>query len=154
MRLIRFHIKDVRHVPGKLHYTADTLSRKIPESTVQPTVEENKMNAYFLSVIDALPASNPRLKEIQQDEDEVYTEGNETLYGSMARKKSCQPCRKALFVSTTGAHHRRRVIAQRNKIGHSIQLATPNPQPNTRRYQQIQRTRQNIRLVARTQCPN
>jgi hypothetical protein len=45
MRLMRFHIKDGRHVPGKLHYTADTLSRKIPESTVQPTVEENEMNA-------------------------------------------------------------------------------------------------------------
>jgi hypothetical protein len=78
MRLMRFHIKDVRHVPGKLHYTADTLSRKIPESTVQlqPTVEENAMNAYVLSVIDALPASNPRLKEIEQaqDEDEVCKE--------------------------------------------------------------------------------
>ncbi|CAB3999375.1 Retrovirus-related Pol poly from transposon [Paramuricea clavata] len=61
---------------GKLHYTADTLSRKIPESTVQPTVEENEMNAYVLSVINALPASNPRLKEIQQaqDEDEVCKE--------------------------------------------------------------------------------
>ncbi|CAB4040675.1 Transposon Tf2-8 poly [Paramuricea clavata] len=69
MRLMRFHIKDVQHVPGKLHYTADTLSRKIPESTVQPTVEENEMNAYVLSVIDALPASNPRLKEIQQAQD-------------------------------------------------------------------------------------
>ena len=76
MRLMRFHIKDVRHVPGKLHYTADTLSRKIPESTVQPTVEENEMNAYVSSVTDALPASNPRLKEIQQaqDEDEVCKE--------------------------------------------------------------------------------
>ena len=34
------------------------------------------MNAYVISVIDALPASNPRLKEIQQaqDEDEVCKE--------------------------------------------------------------------------------
>ena len=82
MRLMRFHIKDVRHVPGKLHYTADTLSRKIPESTVQPNVEENEMNGYVLSVIDALAASNPRFKEIQQaqDEDEVCKEWRNTVW--------------------------------------------------------------------------
>ena len=61
MRLMRFNIKDVRHIPGKLHYTADTLSRKIPEGTVQPTVDEDEMKAYVSSVIDALPASNPKL---------------------------------------------------------------------------------------------
>ena len=73
---MRFNIKDVRHTPGKLHYTADTLSRKIPEGTVQPTVDEDEMKAYVSSVIDALPASNPKLKEIQkaQDEDEICKE--------------------------------------------------------------------------------
>ena len=70
MRLMRFNIKDVRHIPGKLHYTADTLSRKIPEGTVQQTVDEDKMNAYVSSVIDALLASNPKLKEIQKAQDE------------------------------------------------------------------------------------
>ena len=64
MRFMRFNIKDVRHIPGKLHYTAETLSRKIPEGTVQPTVDEDEMNAYVSSVIDALLASNPKLKEI------------------------------------------------------------------------------------------
>ena len=40
MRLMRFNIKDVRHIPGKLHYT-DTLSRKIQDTvrTVQGTVK-------------------------------------------------------------------------------------------------------------------
>ena len=52
MRLIRFHIKDVRHLPGKLHYTADTLSRKIAEQqTSQPVIEEDQMNAYVSSII-------------------------------------------------------------------------------------------------------
>ena len=61
MRLMRFNIKDVRHIPGKLHYTADTLSWKI-QGTVQPTVDEYEMNAYVSSVIDALPAFNSKLK--------------------------------------------------------------------------------------------
>ncbi|XP_028418586.1 uncharacterized protein K02A2.6-like [Dendronephthya gigantea] len=76
MRLMRFHIKEVRHVPGKLRYTADTLSRKIPEGTAQPTIAEQEMNTYTSSVMEALPASNPRLKQIQQaqDEDEVCKE--------------------------------------------------------------------------------
>ncbi|CAB4002615.1 Hypothetical predicted protein, partial [Paramuricea clavata] len=88
MRLMRFHIKDVRHVPGKLHYTADTRSRKIPESTVQPTVEENEMNAYVLSVIDALPASNPRLKEIQQAQDEdEYKESSPSPTGYCSKEQ-------------------------------------------------------------------
>ena len=70
MRLMKFNIKDVRYIPGKLHCTADTLSRKIPEGTVQPTVDEDEMNAYVSSVIDALPASNPKLKETQKAQDE------------------------------------------------------------------------------------
>ena len=76
MTLMIFSIKDVHHIPGKLHYTADTLSRKILEGTVQPTVDQDEMNAYVPSVIDALPASNPKLKEIQkaQDEDEICKE--------------------------------------------------------------------------------
>ena len=61
MRLMRFHINDVRHIPGKLHYTADTLSRQIPKGTIQPTIEESEMNAYISSVIAALPASHPKL---------------------------------------------------------------------------------------------
>ena len=64
MRLMKFNIKDVRHIPGKRHYTANTLSRKIPKETIQPTIEESEMNAYISSVINALPASNPKLEEI------------------------------------------------------------------------------------------
>ena len=77
MRLIRFHIKDVQHVPWKLHYTADTLSRKIAEQqTSQPVIEEDQMNAYVSSMIKALPASDSKLREIQQaqDQDKVCLE--------------------------------------------------------------------------------
>lgn len=74
MRLMRFHIKEVRHIPGKQHYTADTLSRKIPmQQPSQATIADNDMNAYISSVINTLPASDPKLKEIQeaQDQDEI-----------------------------------------------------------------------------------
>ncbi len=33
MRLMKFNIKDVQHVPGKYHYTADILSRKLEIQT-------------------------------------------------------------------------------------------------------------------------
>ena len=67
MRLMRFHIKEVRYVPGKEHYTADTLSRKIPvQEPTQATIAEDDMNAYISSVIKTLPASDPKLSEIQQ----------------------------------------------------------------------------------------
>ncbi|CAB4017913.1 Hypothetical predicted protein [Paramuricea clavata] len=68
----------------------------IPESTVQPTVEENEMNAYVLSVIDALPASNPRLKEIQQaqDEDEVCKEVKKYCMDQWTEKDHVTPAVK------------------------------------------------------------
>ena len=74
MRLMRFNIKDVRHVSGKLLYTADTLSRKIAQRRIPlPTIDENEMNAHVASVMEALPASDPKLKEIQQaqEKDEI-----------------------------------------------------------------------------------
>ena len=74
MRLMRFNIKDVRHVPGKYHYTADTLSRKLanPNSTT-PTIAEEDINRHVDSIIAALPASDPKLSEIRkaQDKDKV-----------------------------------------------------------------------------------
>ena len=74
MRLTRFNIKDVRHEPGKLLYTAETLSRKIAQRQIPlPIIDENEMNALIASVIKALPASDPKLKEIQQaqEKDEI-----------------------------------------------------------------------------------
>lgn len=74
MRLMRFNIKDVRHVSGKLLYTADTLSRKIAQRRIPlPTIDEDEMNAHVASVVEALPASDPKLKEIQQaqEKDEI-----------------------------------------------------------------------------------
>ena len=74
MRLMRFNIKDVQHVQGKYHYTADTLSRKLANpNSVPPTVAEDKMKAHIDSIITALPASDSKLSEISraQDNDSV-----------------------------------------------------------------------------------
>ena len=74
MRLMRFNIKDVQHVPGKYHYTADILSRKLGNpNTATPTIAEEEMNAHVDSIIAALPASDPKLSEINkaQDKDKV-----------------------------------------------------------------------------------
>lgn len=74
MRLMRFNIKEVQHIPGKHHYTADTLSRKLANSnTATPTIPEEDMKAHIDSIIAALPASDLKLSQISkaQDQDKV-----------------------------------------------------------------------------------
>ena len=71
MRVMRFNIKDVNHIPGKYHYRADTLSRK--PNTVSPTIPEKEVKAHIDSVIAALPATDLKLSQIRaaQDQDKV-----------------------------------------------------------------------------------
>ena len=75
MRLMRFHIKSLVHIPGKEMYASDMLSRMIPkDETVKKDTElESEINDYILSVIDAIPVSDVKLKQLidAQDEDEV-----------------------------------------------------------------------------------
>ncbi len=90
MRLMRFHIKEVRYVPGKEHYTADTLSRKIPvQEPTQATIAEDDTNAYISSVIKTLPASDPKLSEIQQaqSQDNVCKELKTYCFGQWPDKQ-------------------------------------------------------------------
>ena len=74
MKLMRFNIKDVNHIPGKYLYTADTLSRKLAKpNAVSPTIPEEEMKARLVSVIAVLPATDPKLSQIRnaQDQDKV-----------------------------------------------------------------------------------
>ena len=75
MRLMRFHIKYLVHIPGKEMYASDMLSRMIPkDETVKKDAElESEINDYIFSVIDAIPVSDVKLKQLidAQDEDEV-----------------------------------------------------------------------------------
>ena len=74
MRLMRFHFKEVNHVPGKEMYIADALSRMQAEnSNRMATVPEGEMNIFVDSVLDSLPVADVKLMEIKeaQDEDSV-----------------------------------------------------------------------------------
>ena len=74
MRLMRFHIKKLTHVPGKEHYTPDALSRmQSVNHSGQATIPDEEMNIYIASVIDTLPISDAKLQQVReaQDEDEV-----------------------------------------------------------------------------------
>ena len=74
MRLMRFHFKEISHVPGKKMYIADALSRLQPQNAdPQPTIADDEMTAHVASVITGLPASDTRLQRIieAQDEDPV-----------------------------------------------------------------------------------
>ena len=74
MRLMRFHFKEISHVPGKKMYIADALSRLQPQhADSQPTIADDEMTAHVASVITGLPASDMRLQQIieAQEEDPV-----------------------------------------------------------------------------------
>ena len=70
LRLMRYHYS-ISHVAGKELCTADTLSRApvdIPDSQSQKLQQD--VTAYVESVIDHLPATEKRLKEIQKEQEE------------------------------------------------------------------------------------
>ena len=59
MRLMRFHLKEIKHVPGKQMYIANALSRLQTQSQeTQPTIQDDEMTAHVASVITSLPASH------------------------------------------------------------------------------------------------
>ena len=71
MRRMRFHLKEVNHVPGKELYIADALSRMQPSnSDKKETVPDKEMNIYVDSVLDSLPVSDVKLVEIKEAQDE------------------------------------------------------------------------------------
>lgn len=78
-RILRFRLHLARynyniiHVPGKLLYTADTLSRAPSSSYVNDIRLQEETEAFMDLCIDYLPASKERLKEYQigQQEDPI-----------------------------------------------------------------------------------
>lgn len=78
MRLMRFDLQKMIYVPGKQMYTSDALSRLVKKSAESEPcfVPEDEMKAFVGSVVDSLPASDKKLKEITeaQEEDEVCKE--------------------------------------------------------------------------------
>ena len=74
MRLMRFHIKELVHVPGKQLYLADTLSRlQPPNQATNATIPEEEMNIYIGSILAEIPISDQKLQQVKdaQDEDKV-----------------------------------------------------------------------------------
>ena len=76
MRLMRFNIQEMIHVPGKNMYTSDTLSRMMTKETASKETsqfDENETEAFVCSIMDALPVSDLKLQQLieAQDQDEV-----------------------------------------------------------------------------------
>ena len=74
MKLMRFHFKEISHVPGQKMYIAYALSRlQDQHADPQPTITDDEMTAHVASVITGLPASDTRLQQIieAQEEDPV-----------------------------------------------------------------------------------
>lgn len=74
MRLMRFKFK-IQHVPGKLLYTADTLSRSPLKGHKDDDELRNEVQCYINAVMVNLPASDARLEEIRRElkKDEILS---------------------------------------------------------------------------------
>ena len=76
MRLLRYDFT-ISHIPGQDLVTADALSRApVSNSTASDQLLEEEVDAYIQAVIDSLPASEGRLAEIReaQQQDELCQE--------------------------------------------------------------------------------
>ena len=63
MQLMRFHFKEVNHVPGKEMYIADALTRMQSENTNRMATVSEEMDIYVDGVLDSLPVSVVKLIE-------------------------------------------------------------------------------------------
>ena len=72
LRLMRYTF-DIIHVPGRELYTADTLSRAPQSTTTETNILEQDVAKYVNMIVQGLPASDTRLAQIRQhqQEDEV-----------------------------------------------------------------------------------
>ena len=68
MRLMRFNIKRMVHVPGKQMYTSDTLSRlqrkQLDSKPEESLIPDQEMSAFVCSIVDALSVLDIKLKQI------------------------------------------------------------------------------------------
>ena len=78
---MRFHFQEIKYVPGKKMYihVANALSRlQIQSPTVKSTIDDDEMHAHIGSEISSLPASDARLQQIMeaQEDDPVCRQFN------------------------------------------------------------------------------
>ena len=80
-RILRFRLRMARysyvveHVPGKLLYSADTLSRSPIRGNNNPEDFQEEVEVFFNAIVQGLPTTPKRLKEYKeaQDKDPVCT---------------------------------------------------------------------------------
>ena len=68
---MRFHFKEIKHVPGNKVYIVDALSRLQTRSqTVKSAIDDDEMQAHIGSVISSMPASDARLQQIMKTQED------------------------------------------------------------------------------------
>ena len=71
MGMMRFHFKEIKHIPGKQMHIADALSRlQTQDQKTQSTIKDDEMTAHVASIITSLPASDTKLQQILQAQEE------------------------------------------------------------------------------------
>ena len=82
MRLMRFNIREMSHVPGKEMHMSDMLSRQLPvESNEKSMIDDEEMSPFLESIVSSLPVSDVKLQQIiaAQAEDPVCTKIKEYI---------------------------------------------------------------------------
>ena len=83
MRIVIFHFKEVNHVAGKKMYIADALSRlQVRDHMVQSTIDDDEITANVGSVISSPSASDTRLQQIMQPQEEDPICSQSKVYAS------------------------------------------------------------------------
>ena len=115
MRLMRFHIKSLVHIPGKEMYASDMLSRMIPkDEAVKKDAElQSEINDYMFSVIDAIPVSDVKLKQLidAQDEDEITKKIKEYCLEGWPEKHQLQSANSSILGRQRRADHSQGYLA-------------------------------------------
>ena len=85
MRLMRFNIRNVKHVPGKEMYRSNILSRQLSyKNTEKSMIHDEEMVPFLDIIIDSLPVADVKLHQIiaAQAEDSVCSTGKDVVLGT------------------------------------------------------------------------
>ena len=65
MRLMRFDIREMNHVPGKEMHMSDTLSRQFPVASDEKSmIDDEEMSPFLESIVSSLLVSDMKVQQI------------------------------------------------------------------------------------------
>ena len=122
-RILRFRLRlshfqyTISHVPGKLLYTADTLSRA-PVTTVSKDKEEVGMDSFVKAIVSSLPANDSKLEEYRQgqEEDDICSQVISYCQSEWPNKANISQAIQPYWTVRTELSYINKLLLYRNRI--------------------------------------